>query len=104
MQAQEDARGLLGALFDFSFTSFITTKLVPVLYGIGIAISGLIALFFVVAGLRQGAAAGVAALILGALLFLLSVMYARVVLEVLIVIFRIAEHTAEIASRKQGQP
>lgn len=103
MAAEEDTKGLLGALFDFSFTNFITTKIVRVLYGIGIAVSGLIALFVVVAGLRQGAAAGVAALILGALLFLLSVMYARVVLEVLIVIFRIAEHTAEIARRGQGQ-
>ena len=104
MQAQEEAKGLLSALFDFSFTSFITTKLVRVLYGIGIAVSGLVALSIVAGGLRQGAAAGVGALILGPLLFLLSVMYARVVLEVLIVIFRIAEHTAEIARQKQGQP
>ena len=103
MQPQDEARGLLSALFDFSFTSFITPKLVRVLYGIGIAISGLGVLFFVVGGLRQGAAAGVGALILGPILFLLSVMYARVMLEVLIVIFRIAEHTAEIARLKQGQ-
>ena len=103
MTAQEDARGLLGALLDFSFTSFITPKIIKVLYGLAIAVSGLWALAFVIAGLRQGVAAGLGALILGAILFPLFVMYARVGLEVLIVIFRIGEHTAEINRRGQGQ-
>ena len=103
MAAQEEVKGLLGALFDFSFTSFITSKLIKVLYGIAIAIFGLIGLYFLVAGLRAGAAPGVAALILVPLLYLFFVMYTRVVLEVLIVVFRIAEHTAEIARRGQGQ-
>ena len=103
MAVQEDAKGLLGSLFDFSFTSFLTTKIIKFLYGIGIAVSGLVALSVVAAGLRQGIVGGVGGLILGTLLFFLSVMYARVVLEVLIVIFRIADHTAEIARRGQGQ-
>ena len=104
MTTQEDAKGLLGALLDFSFTSFITPKIIKVLYAIAIAVSGLATLAIVIAGLRQGVAAGLGALILGAILFPLFVVYARVGLEVLIVFFRIEEHTAEMARRGQGQP
>ena len=94
------ARGFFESLFDFSFTSLVTTKLIKVLYGLSIAFLALGSLFFVIIGFSFSSTAGVLTLLFWApLLFLLGVCYTRVMLEIMIVIFRIAEHTAEIAQQ-----
>jgi uncharacterized protein DUF4282 len=87
------------ALFDFSFSSFITIKLVRVLFGLGLALGALIALFYLLVAFKIGVTAGLLALILVPLGYLLYAMYLRVVLEVLIVIFKISEGVTEIAAR-----
>jgi len=101
--------GFFKALFDFSFTEFVTSKIIKLLYGLSILFSGIFALillvFFLAAGFRESAAAGIVALIIGSpicfLIFLVLVTYSRVLLEIIIVVFRISEHTSEIA--KQGR-
>lgn len=93
----EEARGFIGALFDLSFTSFITTKLIKILYIIFIIGAGLSALGMVGSGFMIGTTAGLVYLILAPLAFLAFVVVARVYLELVIVIFRGAEHLAEIA-------
>ena len=66
------------------------------LYGFSILWAGLIALFLIIAGFRISSWFGIFALFLGApLIFLLTVMYIRVFLEMILVIFRIADHLAE---------
>ena len=92
----------LNALFDFSFTHLITTKIIKVLYGIFMVLAGLAALGAIIAGFSASAEQGILILILSPLIFLLYAIMARVWLELIIVIFRIAEHTAEIA--EQGRP
>ncbi len=88
------------SLFDFSFTSLVTTKLIKVLYGLSIAVLALGSLFFVLIAFSASSTAGAFMLIFGApLFFLLGVCYTRVMLEIMIVLFRIAEHTAEIAQQ-----
>jgi len=81
--------GFFGALFDFSFTSFVTTKLVPVLYGIVLVMILLSAI-----GLLTRGGAGVIAAVF---VLAFGVIYARVVMEVIVVFFRIAEHTRDTA-------
>jgi len=106
------AKGFLASVFDFSFTSFITSKLIRLLYGVAVGVAGLAALVvftvLVGAGFCQSAAAGVGAIVLGflvgPLVFFLIALYARVALELTMVMFRIAEHTASIAEAKQRQP
>ncbi len=94
------ARGFFESLFDFSFTSLVTTKLIKVLYGLSIAVLALGSLFFVLIAFSASPTAGAFMLIFGApLFFLLGVCYTRVMLEIMIVLFRIAEHTAEIAQQ-----
>ena len=96
----DQAKGFLGSLFDFSFTHFITSKLIKVLYGLAIAGAGLMTIFAIGGAFNSSTIAGVLMLLIGGpLLFLLYVILARVWLEVLIVIFRISEYTAEIAER-----
>ena len=84
-------------MFDFSFTEFITTKLIKFLYGLGMLLGALMALGLIITGFTQSAIVGILFLILSPLVFLLYVIGARVWLEIVIVIFRIAEHTADIA-------
>ena len=44
--------GFLGALFDFSFTSFVTTKIIKVLYVLILVLVSISALVFTIAAFR----------------------------------------------------
>jgi hypothetical protein len=90
-------KSFLGALFDFSFTQFITTRVIPVIYGLAIFFSGLIALTIVVSAFRMHASLGVLVLLVSPLLFLLYVAAARVSLELVIIVFRIHENIGRMA-------
>lgn len=92
--------GFFQALFDFSFTEFVTSKIIKLLYGLSIAFSALIALILIIIGFSAHVGLGVLTLLIVApLIFLISVIYSRVLLEIIIVIFRIADHAAEIAKK-----
>jgi len=96
-----DTQGFLSSLFDFSFTSFITSKIIKVLYGLCIFFSALVALFIISFGFGISAGTGIVMLLIVApLFFLLSVIYSRVVLEFIIVVFRISENIAKIAEKE----
>jgi len=91
----------LSALFDFSFSEFVTTKIIKILYGILIVLAGVAALVAIISGFTNSVGQGILMLILSPLVFLLYVILARVWLELVIVIFRIAENVGEIAERKK---
>ena len=95
--SMEQGAGFFASLFDFSFTEFITTKLIKFLYGLGMLLAGLMAVGLIIAGFASHWAVGLLALVLSPLIFLLYVIAVRVWLELVIIVFRIAEHTAEIA-------
>ena len=95
-----DARGFLGALFDFSFTSFVTTKIIKVLYVLILVLVSISALVFTIAAFRLSAAFGLLTLVIGDPLFILIVMaFWRLVLESFVVRFRIAEDVRELRER-----
>jgi hypothetical protein len=102
MSTQVQNTGFLGSLFDFTFANFITARLIRVLYALGLLLAALMALVMIGSGFTQGFTTGLLFLILGPLVFLVTAMYLRVVLEVLIVIFRIAENVETIANRSPG--
>ena len=99
-----ESRGFFGALFDISFSALITTKVIKFLYVLSMIVIGLVALFIVGAGFANSAASGVFALVviapLGGLLYLV---YVRVLLELVIVIFRIMETNVELVELQRGQ-
>src|SRR3982751_6488384 len=85
-------RGFLSSLFDISFTSFVTTKLIKVLYVLSLVVIAVTALVFVVAGFEESAGLGLFMLVIGAPLgALLYIIYTRVILEFIIQVFRIGE-------------
>jgi uncharacterized membrane protein YvbJ len=93
------SRGFFGSLFDFSFSSFVTGKLIKVLYVLAIIVLAVAAVVLVVAAQSQPSPAPVVSIIVAPIAFLLYVILVRVQLEILIVIFRMSEHMAEIAQQ-----
>ncbi len=99
-QAQEVSKGFLASLFDFGFTSFVTPKIVKVLYVLVTIVLGVAALGFLIFCFRLSAALGIVALvILCPLYFFISLAIWRIVMELFIVLFRIADDLQSIRTR-----
>jgi ABC-type uncharacterized transport system permease subunit len=92
----------IGTLFDFSFSEFIATKVAKVLYGIILVLLAAAALAVIVVGFTISAGAGFATLIVMLVLFLIYLSVARMWLETVIAIFRIADRVDEIAGQKDA--
>ena len=96
----EQPKSFFQSLFDFSFTVLITSKIIKVLYGLSIAGAAIVSIFLIIYGFKLSTTVGVLMLIIGGpLLFVLTIIYSRVFLEIMIVIFRISEHASEIAAQ-----
>jgi uncharacterized membrane protein len=92
-------RGFFAALFDFSFTDLLTTKVIRFLYIVSIIAVAISAVVFIIGGFEVSSAMGLLILVLSTILFLLSVILVRVYLELIIVMFRIAEHVRDISNK-----
>ncbi len=79
------------ALFDFSFSEFVTTKIIKVIYGLGVAIAAIAAIGLIVNGFQSSFLLGILALIVSPIVFIIYTILIRVWLEVVIVLFRILE-------------
>ncbi len=97
----EHEKGFFGQLFDFSFTGFIITKVVKLLYGLGIFFGLAGTIVVIVGAFTDSTAAGAVVLALSPLSLLLYIVAIRVLLEIVIALFRIAENVGDIA--RQGQ-
>jgi uncharacterized protein DUF4282 len=91
-------KGFFASLFDISFSSLITTKVIKVVYVISMIVIGLAALVFIIAAAasEDGAGAVVFAIIVVPIFALLYLIYTRIILEVIIVLFRIMESNIEL--------
>jgi hypothetical protein len=95
-----EPKGFLGALFDFSFTSFVTPKVVKVLYILIVIVVGLSALGFALTVLATNIGLGLIVLLIGApLYFLVVTALYRITLEFFMVIFRMAQDIRAIRER-----
>jgi hypothetical protein len=104
-KAKSGEKGFVGSLFDFSFSSFVTPKIIKVLYVLFTIWTALIALLILIVSFRTGGAvAGIFVLIVIIPIYvLLTLGVYRVVLEAFMVIFRIYEETKKISERTQNQ-
>lgn len=95
-----DSKGFLGTLFDFSFTSFVTTTVIKVLYVLIMIITVLGALAFTFTAFTANATFGLLVLVIGDPLYIIIVLALwRLVLEFFIVLFRIAEDIHALRER-----
>lgn len=106
-------RSFWSQLFDFSFSSFVTLKVIKVLYGLWIVIGVIAALSTLSGGLGMmgymhfgygwSAGAFLLSLIWAVIFFFLWVIGGRVWMETIIVLFRIAENTSILVRHKDQQ-
>ena len=94
-----DGNGVMAALFDFSFSKFVTTKILKFLYGMSLFLAGVITFLMIVGGFMHGVLTGILGLCLAPVVFLIQVMVARIWLECVAVVFNIAENIQEIARK-----
>jgi hypothetical protein len=95
--------GFFAALYDFSFHSFVTPKIVRIVYVIALAIIALWALSFLISGFivsrsflgeyQPSAGTMLFHLVGAAVIFVVGSIAARINLEFIIAVFRIAENT-----------
>jgi len=92
-------RGFWGSLFDLSFTSFVTTKLIKVLFVLAIIGAAIEAIAVVVYANNLPSPAPLIGIIAAPIVFFLIILIGRVELEIIIVIFRGVEHLAELVEQ-----
>jgi Domain of unknown function (DUF4282) len=96
-------KGFFGSLFDVSFSSLITTKVIKVIYVLSMIVIGLVALLFVAAAFSESAAAGLFTLVvLAPVAAFFYLIYTRVLLEVIICLFRIMETNTELVALQRA--
>jgi hypothetical protein len=98
-----DAKGFFSSLFDYSFSSFVTPRIIKILYilaTIGIALWTFVILL---AGFRVSSSAGVLTLLVVCpLFFLWMIIWTRVGLELIMVLFRINANVQGIHDGRSG--
>lgn len=107
---QDAARGFFSSLYDFSFRSFVTPKIIQIIYFIALVFVALWSLAFLVGGFmpsygmfgnEQPTALGILVHLIGApIIFILGSLGARIYLEFIVAVFRIAENTESLRHRE----
>lgn len=82
-----------GKLMDRSFSEFITPTIVRVIYTINLVVAGLFAVLMLISGLTQGGLAALLGFVVAPLMFLFWIVYSRIFLELVMLLFRIEENT-----------
>ena len=97
-----ETKGFFRSLFDLSFSSLVTPRIIKIIYVITLIGIGLTALLFIIAAFNQNSGFGaLMLLIIAPILSLFYIVYARVFLEFFIAIFRLAETNAALVSLKR---
>jgi hypothetical protein len=86
-----EEKNFFAGLVDFSFQQQIMRRIVRVLYIIGILAGGISVVAYVVLGFQNSPAEGIISLVAGIVFFFVGVLIWRVLLELALLVQRIAE-------------
>lgn len=86
-----ELRTVMDLVLDFSFRRFVTPHLIRVLYALSLLSATLAAIGWMFSGFQVGWLYGLFTLVTGPVAFVLYVLTARVIMEVILAIFQIAE-------------
>ena len=102
-KSKGSSKGFLGALFDFSFTSFVTPKIVKVLYVLITIWTVIWALVFLRLGFKYGGAAGgfFTLIVVDPILVVLTLGVYRMVLELFMVVHRMHDDLKALRDRAE---
>jgi hypothetical protein len=100
-------KGFLGALFDLSFSEFVTIKFIRILYIIFLMLIAIGFIFALIGGFvsmfTDSFWSGLWKIIVAPIGALISIVLTRIWLEVLAVVFRIAENTTDLVELKKQE-
>jgi hypothetical protein len=97
------AKGFFGSLFDYSFSSYITPRIIKVLYVLATVLVALWTLVIILIAFKASSTLGILALLIGGpIYFVITMIGARVGLEFLSAFFRIHGDVQEINLRAGG--
>lgn len=96
-----EEKGVLATLFDLSFTVFITTRIIKLLFILGIVLVAFVTLALVLAASTVHPVFGLLLLALSPVVFLLGVLLVRLWCEMTIVVFNIAGNTRRLVDQTQ---
>jgi hypothetical protein len=98
-RAWREVRLMLVILTDLSFKRFVTPRLVRLIYFISLIAAALSALAWMISGFKTGVIYGLFTIATGPVAFFIYMLTARVVLEFMLAVFRIAENTEKLRER-----
>ena len=84
-------KGLMEHLMDFSFQRMVTPRMLKMLYSVHLLLGLIVATGFVFNGFESSTSNGLLAMILGAVGMFFWILYCRIMVEVLAVVFRVGE-------------
>jgi hypothetical protein len=87
------SKGFFGRLFDLSFNEFVTPSIIKLIFIVGIVLAALMSLVVFAGFASQGGGGVLAGIVFGPLVFFVYVLFARVLSEVYLILFRIEENT-----------
>ncbi len=90
-QTSPKEKGLIENLMDFSFQRMVTPRMLKMLYSLHLLLGLIIAIGFVFKGFQTSTSDGLLALILGVAGMSFWIVYCRIIVEVLAVVFRVGE-------------
>jgi hypothetical protein len=97
-------KGLFEILVDWSFTEFLTIRVVKFLYILGIVVTGIEALVVLIGFVGSMGFGGlILGIIVAPIVFCLGVLMVRIWLEILIVMFRIADNTSVLVEQNKAK-
>lgn len=96
LDESHESVGLLDALLDLSFKTAITPKIVQVLYIVGLIAAALFTGRWALDSFQRGIMGGMTSLLFAPVLFILYALLTRILLEVVVALFRILEHLKSI--------
>ena len=104
----QQVRAVLDLVLDLSFKRFVTPRLVRMLYVLSLLAAVFYAGSYMFSGFQNGTFAGIFQMVTAPLAFLLYLIVARVTVELILAIFRIADRLApmseEAAARAVQNP
>lgn len=96
----QQIRAVLDLVLDLSFKRFVTPRLVRMLYVLSLLAAAFYAFSYMFSGFTTGTFTGIFQMVTAPLAFLLYLIVARVTVELILAIFRIADHLAPL----EGEP
>lgn len=100
----QQIRAVLDLVLDLSFKRFVTPRLVRMLYVLSLLAAVFYAVSWMFSGFKTGTLSGMFTLITAPVAFLLYLIFARVTVELILAIFRIADKIAPLSEEAAEKP